>query len=202
MHVPYWLASVAAFAAVVALGRYVAAREPMRLDVEAVALRGVGVGPAAIFTLLGRWYCITFVIALALASALALHRMPWGVVAIALTQALSQTAAAALKRTLHRVRPDYWLKWREADTSYPSGHATTASAFYLALFLLAWHAGGISPQLRDGALILFGACVVGLPWSRLALGAHYLSDIVGGWLFGLGWLFALLALGEAVVRVT
>ena len=29
---------------------------------------------------------------------------------------------------------------------------------------------------------------IGIMWSRLALGAHYLSDVMGGAVFGCGWL--------------
>ena len=142
---------------------------------------------------LGRWYIVTAVIALALALAFGMHREPWAVAAIALVQMFSQTANALLKHRFHRLRPDHWLVWKEKDTSYPSGHATTATAFYLALFLLALHARALPFDLKDAALLLFGACVFGLPWSRLVLGAHYVTDVLGGWLFGLGWLLMLLA---------
>jgi undecaprenyl-diphosphatase len=84
--------------------------------------------------------------------------------------------------------------WQEADRSYPSGHATTGIAFYLALFMLVLDAHVVPRPIWIGALIGLGACSVGIPWSRLALGAHYLSDVAGGLLLGAGWLFVLLAL--------
>ncbi len=36
-------------------------------------------------------------------------------------------------------------------------------------------------------------CAVGIPWSRLALGAHYLTDVAGGLLLGAAFLCAALA---------
>ena len=188
--------AVGAAAAVVALGLYVSPRPPMRLDVEAIALRGQGVPLAACFTLLGRWYSITLLLAIAFAINLSLHREPWALLAIALVQLGSQSLGGALKHAFHRLRPDHWIVWREADTSYPSGHATTATAFYLALFLLAWHATGLPNEMRGLALGFCAACTLGLPWSRLALGAHYLSDVAGGLLSGFAWLCALVALAE------
>jgi membrane-associated phospholipid phosphatase len=70
----------------------------------------------------------------------------------------------------------------------------TAVTFYGALLLFALRAPGLP---RPAALVLagvLGACIAGIPWSRLALGAHYLTDVAGGLLFGCGWLCAGLAL--------
>jgi membrane-associated phospholipid phosphatase len=36
--------------------------------------------------------------------------------------------------------------------------------------------------------------VIGIPWSRLALDAHYATDVIGGLVFGCGWLCATIAI--------
>ncbi len=93
-----------------------------------------------------------------------------------------------LKFTFRRRRPEgSWGKiYRATDPhSFPSGHA--ARAIFLAILSLflgpAWLA----------ILLLFWAPLVAL--ARVAMGVHYLSDVLGGLLFGLllalGWSSAL-----------
>jgi len=35
---------------------------------------------------------------------------------------------------------------------------------------------------------VLAVCAVAIPWSRLALGAHYATDVLGGLLLGAAWL--------------
>jgi membrane-associated phospholipid phosphatase len=187
-------AALGCFALVGLLGAYVSSRTPLRLDVEAITLRGVAVPLAAAFTLLGRWYSVVVILAVGFFIVVALRADVLPLAAVAVAQVGSQALAALLKGMFHRIRPDHWLLWQEADRSYPSGHATTGVVFYLALFILVLNSHVVPRPILIGVLIGLGACSVGLPWSRLALGAHYLSDVAGGILLGSGWLFALAAL--------
>jgi len=66
------------------------------------------------------------------------------------------------------------LGGRTTDPSFPSDHA--AAAFAIAFAVLAFSRWG-------GALFLAGAALIGL--SRIALGMHYPSDVLGGMLVGL-----------------
>ena len=189
----------AAFAAWYALGASVSRRTPARLDTEAVALRGVGTPIAAVFTQLGYWPALTVFGALVVGLTWTGVDRAWLPAALVASHALSQTAIVLVKPAFHRTRPDYWLVRHEADTSYPSGHASTAVTFYAALALLTWHARLPEP-LQIAASVALAACVAGIPWSRLALGAHYLSDVIGGLTFGSAWLAASLAIGLRFVR--
>lgn len=72
--------------------------------------------------------------------------------------------------------------------SFPSGHTMSATIVYGALLLIFFP---VIPRRRRliwvaGALILVAA--IGM--SRLALGVHYISDVVGGFVLGLAWLIA------------
>lgn len=76
-----------------------------------------------------------------------------------------------------------------AGSSFPSGHAM---ASFVALGLVTLLARRSAP--RPVAIAVTVACVVGVllvGFSRMALGAHYLSDVFGAWLLGLAWLVAL-----------
>jgi undecaprenyl-diphosphatase len=101
----------------------------------------------------------------------------------------------------HRSRPDAWLGIQERDLSYPSGHAVTAMVFFLGFALLAWYAPLPRP-VATAIVVMLGICVVGIPWSRLALSAHYLTDVMGGLLLGTAFLCAALAVIVRIEGVT
>jgi undecaprenyl-diphosphatase len=80
--------------------------------------------------------------------------------------------------------------------SFPSGHSTSSMVFYLTAALV------LSQGSRwRGAAIAAGllmAILVGL--SRIVLGVHWPSDVVGGWVFGLLWVLVTLRLAERWVE--
>jgi undecaprenyl-diphosphatase len=65
--------------------------------------------------------------------------------------------------------------------SFPSGHATGSMAFAAAVVTLAW-----PTRRRWSVAILAGAFTTLVGLSRVALGVHYPSDILGGWTLALG----------------
>lgn len=80
---------------------------------------------------------------------------------------------------VHRVRPydagvTQLLIGRSADWSFPSDHATASMAVVAAFAL-----HGLSRR----TLMLFVLAVI-MCWSRIYVGTHYLSDILGGALTG------------------
>jgi undecaprenyl-diphosphatase len=190
----WWVAAGLFFVAFAIVGWYHSSRPPGRLDIAALVLQGKGVFLAAFFTLLGRWYAVALICFAALAFAFAARADLRLMVAVAGSQLVSQGIVSALKQVFRRVRPDHWLIFQEPDTSFPSGHSVTAIVFYLALALLLTRAHAGQHPIALLGVVGLRICVVGLPWSRLALGAHYLSDVSGGLLFGAGWLCTLTAL--------
>ena len=104
---------------------------------------------------------------------------------------LAGVTSDLLKEIFGRVRPDLFPKLDHASSmSMPSGHATGAMAIFLTIALLV----PIGTVKLRVALALSLAVLVGL--SRPMLAVHWPSDVVAGWLLGLG--YALLAL--ALVR--
>ncbi len=105
---------------------------------------------------------------------------------------LSWRAADFFQHVFARPRRPDWAIFHETSFSYPSSHAAIAVGFYaLWAWLLARAEGGPASKVLA---VLAAAIVIALCWSRLALGAHYVTDVVGGVLLGA----ALLAAGSAV----
>ena len=81
--------------------------------------------------------------------------------------------------------------------SFPSGHTLNSTVTYGLIALVAWRSR-LSSAVRRAVV---GVCValpifVGL--SRIALGVHYPSDVLAGWLGGI----AFVALGACLIRAT
>jgi undecaprenyl-diphosphatase len=123
------------------------------------------------------------------------HRhLPWVLTAIVLTgRALSE----AQKFMVARVRPDLEPHLVVVKTSsFPSGHATSSMIFYLTVALtLAVGTRWYRPAVA-GVILL--SLLIGL--SRVMLGVHWPSDVVGGWSFGLLWVLLTLRIAQRFVK--
>ncbi|GAA2348215.1 phosphatase PAP2 family protein [Dactylosporangium salmoneum] len=69
--------------------------------------------------------------------------------------------------------------------SFPSGHALNSFICYAALLVVFLPA--LPARWRRPALLAGGVLVLLIGFSRLALGVHFLSDVIGGWSLGAAW---------------
>jgi membrane-associated phospholipid phosphatase len=134
---------------------------------------------------LGRGYVI---VPLALVCCAALYRR--GRRSSALAVAASVVGAFAIssldKLLVGRPRPPVEHLETVTTASFPSGHATEVSAFLLALLI----AFLLTKPRRPGVLAAAIATVTlisGVALSRVYLGVHYPSDVLGGVLIGSAW---------------
>jgi membrane protein DedA with SNARE-associated domain/membrane-associated phospholipid phosphatase len=100
---------------------------------------------------------------------------------------------------LHRQRPAGVGVYEETFFSFPSGHATVAIGVYgfIAYFLIRWIGTWRSRlNLSFVAMMVIGA----IGFSRLYLGVHFLSDVLGGYLLGLLWLIIGICMIELLPR--
>jgi membrane-associated phospholipid phosphatase len=92
-----------------------------------------------------------------------------------------------LKELFGRIRPDFQQGGARLDSlSYPSGHSSGIATLVTVTLVLAW------PYLarrhvRRLAVALGVAMVLLVGLTRMWLGVHFLSDVVGGWALGLSW---------------
>lgn len=99
----------------------------------------------------------------------------------------TQVINMLLKLLFHRARPDIHLLIDVGGYSFPSGHAMSAFAVYGILTFVFWRhipkrIGRISLIIGSSMFILF----IGM--SRIYLGVHYPSDIIGGYFASAAWL--------------
>jgi undecaprenyl-diphosphatase len=151
------------------------------------------------FSWLGGWIGIT---ALTVAASLVLAReRAWLDLGFLLMAVLgSQVTVALLKLWFDRSRPDVDPAIAlPSSASFPSGHATAGAATLGAVAVLAAERL-LSSRARRwlwSATVALGLAV-GL--SRVALGVHYVSDVLAGWCLGLAWLAGCLLVRDAVRR--
>lgn len=129
---------------------------------------------------------------------LALKRRWWGAIRVGSVVIAADMAARAVKLVFARPRPEYALV-EAGGFSFPSGHATAGAALAV---LLAWfatrHLKGRAPVVALlAAAVVWAAAVAG---SRVILGVHYPSDVVGGIGFGMTIAGGLLAASIHVER--
>ncbi len=125
-------------------------------------------------------------------------------VLIVLTMATAAIVSGAVKSAVARARPTVpHPLLHVAGGSFPSGHALTSAAAMGLVVVLS------GPRLRDrghpvaAVLVAVGAVLVTLlvGFSRLALGVHYVTDVLAGWLFGVLVVAVMLVLVRTAVQL-
>jgi undecaprenyl-diphosphatase len=141
---------------------------------------------------------LVWVVGLVLLGVLAWQRRWGAVVTLALVAGGAQLLNDVLKELFHRTRPEPLHGFIPAQQfSFPSGHAMVSMAFYLYIAYLAWrlvHGWWWRGLLVVGLILL--VVLIGL--ARVYLQAHYLSDVLAGYLAGFLWTDAVILGGRAL----
>jgi len=124
------------------------------------------------------------------------RRLPRLALFVVITAAGSSLLNAVVKTAVHRLRPVLTHPVaREEGLSFPSGHAQAAIVGYAVLLIV------FLPILRGAwrrtAVALAVVMVLAIGFSRIALGVHFVSDVVGAFILGAAWV----ALMAAVFNV-
>jgi membrane-associated phospholipid phosphatase len=100
----------------------------------------------------------------------------------------AEVVTQSVKLLIHRSRPEVLYSLPPAGTySYPSGHAFVSTVFYgiLASILTA---RPYSNRAKIGIWIATAVLLVGIGFSRVYLGYHFASDVIGGYSGAIAWL--------------
>ena len=107
--------------------------------------------------------------------------------------------SAVTKHLVGRARPTAFFRTSATGYSFPSGHALNATCFALALGLILWRLPWRRAAKIVGSLglVAYTLCIGA---SRLVLGVHYPTDVLGGFLLGVAWMTLLAALFRGAER--
>ena len=108
---------------------------------------------------------------------------------------LSGTLLVSLfKVNFGRPRPEArYAEFAMAGWSFPSGHASMSALVFLTLGALIASARTNRTE-RHFILLIAAVMTILVGLSRVVLGVHYATDVLGGWLFGTSWAIAWLLL--------
>lgn len=87
---------------------------------------------------------------------------------------------------------------RARGSSFPSGHAMASCVALAVLVIVLWPR--LSRRWAVPTAVGAGIVVAAVGFSRLALGVHYLSDVLGAWLLGAAWVLAMVEIFRVAKR--
>jgi undecaprenyl-diphosphatase len=119
---------------------------------------------------------------------------------VAISVATGSIFVSLLKNAFGRLRPDSaFSEVVVSGLSFPSGHTSMSAIVFLTLGALI---ASTRPRVGERAYILAAASLLTLlvGVSRVALGVHWATDVLGGWAFGVAWAMAWLLLARQMAR--
>ncbi|MET9399020.1 phosphatase PAP2 family protein [Kitasatospora sp. NPDC002965] len=136
------------------------------------------------------WDPVTLRLLVAAAVGWLLYRRAWRLAAwAAATEIAAGFTGFLVKAAVGRVRPSLPDPVALAPGySFPSGHAMTAAVSCAVLLLVLEPV--VPRALRPAAWAVAAVSVLGVGFTRVALGVHWASDVLGGWLLGAGLVVA------------
>ncbi|WP_164507329.1 phosphatase PAP2 family protein [Companilactobacillus furfuricola] len=126
----------------------------------------------------------TIMISVAIVILLIIKKYYYAAIFLASNKLIVVTLNTIIKDLIRRPRPDHHHFVFESSLSYPSGHSSSALSLYIPLLIICWFIfKKIASRILFSTLATLIIITIGV--SRIYLGVHYPSDIVGGYLLAL-----------------
>lgn len=117
---------------------------------------------------------------------------PLGFMALALAGA--SLTSTGIKLLVARPRPTADALVHALGYGFPSGHSTAAAGgWFSAALVLGWLTRSVTLRVSIGAVAVAVVTLVGV--SRVYLGVHQPTDVLGGWALGTLWVVGVLTAG-------
>lgn len=162
------------------------------------SLRGSGVNEIVIaITHMGNWRAVVAVVALLVI--LKNTRMKIGL-PLAISSTVTLGIYKALKLTFQRARPDEIFRLiPESGFSFPSGHSLNVLFTYgMLIFLINRHVEDKKTKKIATSVLTILIICIGL--SRIFVGVHYPTDVVGGWSMAMALLMLFSIIYDEVIK--
>lgn len=104
-----------------------------------------------------------------------------------------------LKIIFLRPRPDVNNLILESGYSFPSGHSATGMAFYGYLIYLIYKYVN-NKKIKIPLIIFLSLIIVAIGLSRIYLGVHYASDVLGGFLLAIVYLIIFITIANKYIE--
>jgi undecaprenyl-diphosphatase len=129
---------------------------------------------------------VRFLVFLPVLVRLAQRRLWWTAAWVVTAIVLVAPLTSLLKEYFGRIRPAFEGGGaRYESLSFPSGHSSGIATLVTVALVLAWPL--LSSRAQRWSLVAGAVLVLVVGLTRMWLGVHFLSDVVGGWSFGIAW---------------
>ena len=105
-----------------------------------------------------------------------------------------------LKYIVQRPRPDGYRLIAESGYSFPSGHSMVSMAFYGLIIYLIWKMVK-NKKIKYISCGILGLLIPMIGFSRIYLGVHYASDVVGGFAISIVYLLLFTNIARSVLQL-
>lgn len=105
-----------------------------------------------------------------------------------------------LKNIIQRPRPEGYRLIAESGYSFPSGHSMISMAFYGLIIYMIWKTMK-NKKLRNIICVLITILVILIGISRIYLGVHYASDVIGGFVVSIAYLIVYVSITKTILKI-